>query len=101
MPNVTLSIPHQLPRAEAKGRVQEQVAQVQRQYSQMLGHVEERWNGDTMDFKLVVTGVTLTGQVFVEDRAVRVELELPWPLSMLAGGVKRQIEQKGRKLLGH
>ena len=41
-----------------------------------------------------------SGQVFVEDQVVRLDIPLPWPLSMLAGGVKQRIEQEGRKLLG-
>ncbi len=98
--NFTMSIPHQLTRAEVKRRIQEQVGQLKQQYGAMLGQVQEHWEGDTMTFTLQVTGVTLTGHVHVEDQVVRVDVPLPWPLSMLAGTVKQQIEQHGRKLLG-
>jgi hypothetical protein len=36
----------------------------------------------------------------VEDQAVRLDIPLPWPLRMLAAGIKQRIEQEGRKLLG-
>lgn len=35
----------------------------------------------------------------VEERAVRVEVELPRLLAKLAGGIKQSLEQQGRKLL--
>src|SRR5262249_14106456 len=98
--NLTLSIPHRLTRAEVKRRILDQAAQFKRQCGAMISNIEEHWTGDTMEFKLTVTGVTLTGHVYVEDQAVRLDLPLPWPLAMLAGGVKQQIEQQGRKLLG-
>jgi hypothetical protein len=100
MENLTLSIPHQLSRAEARRRVQEQVAQLKSQHPALLGQLQETWREDTLEFSLTVMGVTISGHVYVEDRVVRVEVPLPWPLAMLAGGVKRQIEQQGRKLLG-
>jgi len=100
MQSLTLSIPHRLSRAEARRRIQEEVVRLKSQYGAMLGNVEERWTGDTLAFSLTATGVTLSGHVYVEDQVVRLDIPLPWPLAMLAGGVKQRIEQQGRKLLG-
>jgi putative polyhydroxyalkanoate system protein len=98
--NLNISIPHQLPRAEARRRVQSQVAQLKQQYASAVGNLQETWTGDTMAFSLHVAGIGSTGHVFVEDQAVRVEVPLPWPLAMFIGGLRQQIEQQGRKLLG-
>src|SRR4051794_21209050 len=98
MPNLTMSIPHQLSRAEARQRVGELVGQVQKLYGG-LGRVEERWEGDTMTFTHTVAGLLVTGKVFVEDQAVRLDVVLPMALALLAGGVKQKVEQEGRKLL--
>jgi putative polyhydroxyalkanoate system protein len=100
MPNITLSLPHQLPRAEAKKRVEELVGQFHQQVGGM-GRLEETWTGDTMAFTFSVAGTAVTGKVFVEDQAVRMEVNLPWALAMFAGGIKQRIEQEGRKMLGH
>lgn len=99
MPNLSISLPHAFDRAEAKKRTQECIAQFQRQYGSRLGHLDERWNGDTMDFTFVAMGMPISGKAYVEDRAVRVEVELPWILSTLAGGMKKSIEHEGRKAL--
>lgn len=100
MQKLTISIPHQLTRAEARKRIEQHVGELNQQYAGALGRLEERWDGDTLHFTLVVTGATIPGQLFVEEHAVRVEVPLPWPLAMLAGSVQHAIEDQGRKLLG-
>src|SRR5262245_1070747 len=100
MPKVSISLPHRFDRAEARKRTQDCLAQVRKQYGSTLGHLEERWKGDTMDFTFVSQiDMPVSGQAHVEDHAVRLEIELPWMLSMLAGKIKQSIEQEGRKLL--
>jgi putative polyhydroxyalkanoate system protein len=101
MPNLTISIPHDLGREEARRRVQQQVDELRRQGGSLLSNFEDCWTGDRLDFTAGALGQTLTGQAFVEVRAVRLEIALPWILSMLAGTVKQRIEQRGHDLLGH
>jgi len=99
MPNLTASIPHQLTRTEAKRRIQDQIAQLRGQYGTVLGSLQENWEGDTLHFAAGAMGQSIKGSVAVEDQAVQVNVELPWLLAQIAGGVKQQIEQQGRKLL--
>jgi putative polyhydroxyalkanoate system protein len=101
MPNLTVSIPHQLSRQEAKRRVEELVANLQRQYGSMASRVEQSWtDDDTMSFAVSAMGMSVTGEVVVADDVVRLDVALPFALAMLAGNVKQQIEEEGRKLLG-
>src|SRR5260370_34304813 len=97
MSNVTVSIPHELTRAEAKQRVEQLIDRFRQQYGN-LGQVERRWDGDTLHFTLSAVGMSPAGQAFAEDRAVRVDIPLPWPLAMPAGKLKHQLEQEGRQL---
>src|SRR5262245_9134818 len=99
MRNMTLSIPHQLTRAEARQRVEQLVTQLKHQHGNLLGRAEETWTGDTLSFRAAPMGMSVSGQLFVEDQAVRVEVALPWALAMLAGNMRQSIEQEGRKLL--
>ena len=100
MPNLTVSIPHQLSRVEAKERVETLLADLQRQYGGMASRATQSWDGDTMSFEVGAMGMSVSGKVFVEDVCVRLEVALPLALSMLAGSVKQRIEEEGRKLLG-
>jgi hypothetical protein len=101
MPNLTLSVPHNLPRAEVKRRIQEQLTQAQQQFGNAIGPVEQRWTGDTLDVTAGPFGQRVSGRAVIEDKVVRVEIALPWMLGMLVSPLRQQIEQQGRHLLGH
>jgi hypothetical protein len=98
---ITITVPHQLSRAEAKRRIQEELLRTQPQFGALGGAIRQGWNGDTLDFGLSVGGQEVNGQAFVEDRQVRVEIALPWFLAALGEAVRRGIEQQTRQALGH
>lgn len=99
MPNLSISVPHQLTRPEAKRRVEEGITQLRNQYGGTVSRLEERWEGDTLHFSVSVMGFTIPGQVFIEDAAVRIEVVLPMLAALFGGEIKQRIEQEGRKLL--
>jgi putative polyhydroxyalkanoate system protein len=98
---ITINIPHQLSRAEAKRRIQEEVARAEPQLASFGATTRQTWAGDTLDFSVSAAGQVVSGKAFVEDRQVRVEVALPWFLAALAGTVRGAIEQRGRQALGH
>jgi putative polyhydroxyalkanoate system protein len=99
MPNLTVSIPHQLSREEARRRVEELVADLLRDYGGMATRVQQSWSGDTLNFDVGAMGMSVSGHVDVEDQLVRLEAAIPFALAMLAGNMREKIEQEGRKLL--
>lgn len=99
MKNLTVSIPHRLTRAEVKQRLQDEIAKLRREHGAMLHEVKENWTGDRLDFSASAMGQSLAGNLTVEDQAVRIEIELPWLVAMMAGKIKQQIEQRGTHLL--
>jgi hypothetical protein len=46
-------------------------------------------------------GMSISGNLRVEDQAVILEVTLPWALATLAKTATQTIEQEGRKLLGN
>lgn len=101
MPNLTVSIPHQLGQAEAKRRIGELASHVQDHSAGMLKSVEQHWNGDILHFLVAAAGQSISGTAHVTEQTVNLDIALPWMLSLLAGTVKKQIEQEARDLLGH
>src|SRR5690242_13371350 len=99
MPNLTMSIPHHLGRAEARRRISEQAARLQTQHGGMLERVEQNWVGDTLNFVVAAIGQSVSGTLRVNESTVDLDIALPWMLAMLAGTVKKQIETQGHKLL--
>src|SRR5437667_12814211 len=98
MAPLTITIPHQLTKAEARRRIDSHIAELLGQYSSHLDHLDHHWTGDTLDFQAGVMGMTITGKVHVEVQVVRVEVALPWLLTTIARPVMRSIEQERRKL---
>lgn len=98
MPNLTMSIPHRLTREEAKQRIQEQLDQARRQFSGMLGLVQERWEGYSLDLTVTAAGQNITANALVEEQTVEVVVVLPWMLALLAGRVRGELEQHTRQL---
>jgi hypothetical protein len=99
MPNLTITIPHQLGKEEAKRRISEQSSQLLGEKGGVLEQAEQRWEGDTLHFLFAAVGQSVSGTALFTDQSVHMEVALPWTLAMLAGVLKTQIEQQGGKLL--
>ena len=96
---ITISIPHQLGRAEARRRIESGFAQVAEQLPGGRGTCTERWEGDRLAFSVGAMGQTMAGGVDVQDNAVTIEIQLPGILGMIAVGVKDQLQRAGQLLL--
>ena len=60
---------------------------------------EERWSGDTMNFRIRALGQIATGQVDVADDHVKVQVVLPWLLQRFAEVAQATIRKRGQLLL--
>ena len=60
---------------------------------------EERWSGDTMNFRIRALGQIATGQVDVADDHVKVQVVLPWLLQRFAEMAQAAIRKRGQLLL--
>lgn len=96
---ITVTIPHQLGRAEARRRIQAGFAKIVHALPGGAGTSSERWDGDRLVFGVVAVGQTLAGSIDVQDTAVTVEIELPGVLGMIAGGLKDRLQKAGQLLL--
>jgi hypothetical protein len=96
---LTVSIPHQLGRVEARRRIEAG-------FTKMLhalpgGGVarSERWDGDSLTFSVGAMGQTVAGVIDVLDAEVQMKIELPGVLGMIAGGLKQRLQKVGQRLL--
>lgn len=96
---ITISIPHQLGRAEARRRIETGFANFLQQLPGSGGTRSERWEGDRLTFSVSGMGQTLSGSVDVLDAAVTIEIQLPGVLGLLAGGLKGRLQKAGQLLL--
>jgi hypothetical protein len=96
---ITISIPHQLGRAEARRRVEAGFANILRVLPGSSGTCNEHWDGDRLTFGVAAMGQTVNGVVDVLDAAVTMEIELPGVLGMIAGGLSDRLRKVGQLLL--
>ena len=96
---ITVTIPHQLGRAEARRRIESGFGKFVRQLPGSAGKCSERWEGDRLVFAVAAMGQTISGAVDVLDAAVTMEIELPGVLGMIAAGLKDRLQKVGQLLL--
>jgi hypothetical protein len=60
---------------------------------------EERWEGERLHFAARAFGQRVSGRVDVEDRSVRIEIDLPWLLASIADRIRSRITRTGTRLL--
>ncbi|MBL8554412.1 MAG: polyhydroxyalkanoic acid system family protein [Phenylobacterium sp.] len=85
-------------RVEARRRIEEGVGRLTSHIG-AVGELRQRWDGDTMRFSLDAIGQTVTGSIGVDERDVRLEVNLPGIFAMIAGKVKGRLREEGQLLL--
>ena len=96
---VSVSIPHQLGKAEARRRIDEGVGRLTAQIG-AVGEVKQAWEGDLMRFSLQAIGQTVTGTIDIREHEVLLEVYLPGIFAMIANKVKGRLRDEGQILLG-
>jgi hypothetical protein len=96
---ITLNIPHELGRAEARRRIDEGFGQLAGHLGGVAGALSKTWEGDRMRFSLQAVGQSITGFIDITEREVKLEVLLPGILGMIAGKVRGRLQKEGQVLL--
>jgi hypothetical protein len=96
---LTVTIPHQLGRAEARQRIEAGFAKIGGLLPGSSASHGDRWESDRMAFTLAAMGQSATGAVTVLDSSVTIEIELPGMLGLIAGSLKDRLRKAGQLLL--
>ena len=95
---VVVTIPHRLGKQEAVRRLKTGFGDV-RSFGEKFVVLTDDWKGDHLDFKASLLGQTTTGMVDVGDDHVRLEVQLPWMLALLANKAKAIVQKQGQLML--
>lgn len=96
---ITVTIPHQLGRVEARRRIEAGFAKIVNLVPGNTGACSERWDGDQLTFRVAAVGQTVGGVINVLDAEVTICIELPGVLGMIANGLKGRLQKMGQLLL--
>src|SRR5215813_502112 len=97
--SVVVSVPHRLGREEAVRRLKTGLERTRTGFGNHITVLEETWAGDHLDLRLGLLGQTTSGKIDVADDHVRIEVELPWLLAMVAEKAKALIQKQGQLML--
>lgn len=98
-PPLTISLPHQLGRAEARRRLEGGFARLVDQLPGAGSACSQHWDGDRLSFGVTAMGQKVSGVIEVLDASVLMEIELPGILGVLANGLKDRLRKAGQLLL--
>ena len=96
---VVVSIPHNLGKEEATRRLQTGFGKARETFSAVLTTFEGDWTGHHADLRIGMLGQTANGTVDVADDHVRLEVQLPWALAIMADKAKAMIQKQGQLML--
>lgn len=96
---VVVTIPHRLGKDEAKRRLQVGFRNVHSHVGNSFVTLKDTWAGDHLDFQANLLGKSTTGSVDVADDHVRLEVQLPWVLAMVANKAKALVKRQGQLML--
>jgi len=96
---VVVTIPHRLGKQEAIRRLQAGFKNVRSTFGEKFVVLKDDWAGDHLDFRASLLGQATTGTVDVADDHVRLEVQLPWMLSLLANKAKESVQRQGQLML--
>jgi hypothetical protein len=96
---ITVTISHRLGRDGAKRRIDEGLASIRAEVAPYVKTLEFTWHDYSLDFRVVAMMQTITGRIEVYEDFVRIELELPRLLHLLAKTIAGRIENRAAALL--
>ena len=100
MPSLNLEVAHALDQEEATRRLKDRFGQIKEKYAGQINDLEERWNGDTLDFSFKTFGIQIKGTVVSGPSEVKVRTQLPLAAMMFKGTIEKQLGDELRSLLG-
>jgi hypothetical protein len=96
---VVVTIPHRLGKEEATRRLQAGFRGMRKGFGEKFVVLKDEWKGDHLDFQANLLGQTTAGTVDVAEDQVRLEVQLPWMLALLANSAKALVQKQGQLML--
>jgi hypothetical protein len=99
MPKISFNIPHELPAAEARERVESFLPRVKDMYKDMIKDMEEHWEGDKLAYSFKTLGFTFKGLIAMEEKKVNVDMDVPLAAMMVKGKIESEFKAGLERLL--
>ena len=95
---IAIDIPHTLGKDGVRQRLDGGISRITEKIPGG-GHVQHRWEGDTMHFTVAAMGQTVASRLTVFPERLHAEIDLPGMLGFLSGTIKAAVEREAPRLL--
>ena len=97
---ITINIPHQLGAQEARRRIEQGFGQLEAQIARPgMAQMQKHWEGERLVFSARMLGQGIDGRLDVQEDSIRMEVDLPEFLALVADAIKGRLQRQGRLLL--
>lgn len=94
-----MTFPNDLGVEEAKRRITEQCEKVKREYVDKVGRADLGWVGDTAHIHVGALGQNVDATIDVGPQEIKIEVQLPWLLSAMAGKIQSLVKSNAEDML--
>jgi len=99
MPQLTVSVEHNLGKEEATKRIRDAVHDAKCRLSDTITDVRECWEDGTAWFSFRVKGISVQGTLNVEPLRIKLQSKFPRGALLFKKKAEKDIERKARRLL--
>lgn len=97
--SIVVTVPHDLGAEAAKRRVADGVERLRRDFVGNIAQSEIVWVERRANLRVVAFGQTALAQIDVESDFVRIEVRLPWILSLLSNDIQSVLTSRAKESL--
>ena len=99
MPKFSVQVPHSLPHAEARSRLERFADSLQRKFQNQVSDLHQAWENDTLRFRFKTYGIPLDGGITVSDKELNVDGNLPFSAMMFRGKIESTIREELERIV--
>jgi hypothetical protein len=99
MPQLNISVPHQLAQDEALKRIKKAIGELKKQHSDRVNDFQENWTGSTGTFKVAAAGFSGSGSIRVNPSDVTLESSLPAAAFLIKGKIESAVRDRLKTVL--
>ncbi|MBN1251620.1 MAG: polyhydroxyalkanoic acid system family protein [Bacteroidales bacterium] len=99
MPNLKISVEHNLNKDEAKERIMNLLANLKNEFKDKVSNVNEIWNEYNSEFSFRIMGLPVKGNLTVETETIVLDGKLPIAALPFKRNIESLIRNEAEKLL--
>ena len=99
MPKINITVPHRLPEAEARRRIEAMIADLKTKFGDQVSDVREVWTGNQGVFSFKAMGFSVSGQGTIASDQVNLQMDLPFAAFAFKSRIEEEITRETTRIL--